>query len=830
MDHPMLKITLAFAAGILLNDLLPLPVGFWAIFFWGAGLCFIQLKPSRQGWLIAMLTMCGACLHAMHTRPINPADVRHLDLEEGWYVTVEGILTETPRQKTTKINGKETHSSLATLNLAQLAHDKSSIPVSGQILVRTSGMLPTSFYKGIPVRITGVLTTPPAPIADGLFDYRTYLQQQGIHHILYADKPDAWFIQRTGTDLPGRPWTDQFRIWAMDALRQGLPELDEATHLRWAMVLGLKTWLHEDMIEPFRWSGAMHLFAISGLHVAMVTGLLLAGIQWVIRARWQSGLLVLIAMWSYVAITGWQTSAIRAGIMTSVMLSGWMLKKPHTMLNSLFTAAWFVLIWQPTQLFQIGFQLSFGVVLGLATLSDPIRLFLLGRLQSDPWILKEHLSTLQRFWNGCAHKLATAFSVSSAAWIGSLPIIWQHFHLVTPVGLAGNILMVPLAGATITCAMGSLACATWAPWLTELFNHSGWFWMECMMWMGEWMASLPLSHFYVSPLPSPFLWYYYAFLVLIALRCQKHLWGKWTVYGCGALALMLVLTHVKQSWSKTEIAFLPIANGDAIWMNQAGVLHDSLIDGGNQRTVRRALVPFLESRGVNQLQDLWISHGDADHIGGYEDLVHRFPPERIISFKDGYRSSYYKNFLSMAKKEGWEIKLTGSSRSLGSLEILYPPTGNHFQKADDAPLVGMIHWGDCRILLAGDLSREGMIALSNHYPNLHTDVLVVNRPKDDTPPNYFWMNSLRPSLILVTGIAPDRIDRWVNRLRKHAFQSTPTVWDTGTRRMVRLEHVKGAIRVVPTEGKPMLIHPTTSNPMRKVPLDYGLLGSTISNL
>ena len=48
----------------------------------------------------------------------------------------------------------------------------------------------------------------------------------------------------------------------MDALSYGLPELDDATRLRWAMVLGLKTWLHEDMIEPFRWSGSMHLLAI----------------------------------------------------------------------------------------------------------------------------------------------------------------------------------------------------------------------------------------------------------------------------------------------------------------------------------------------------------------------------------------------------------------------------------------------------------------------------------------------------------------------------------------------------------------------------------------
>ena len=411
----MLKITLAFAAGILLDDLLPVPVFLWATVFWVTGLCFILLKRSRPGCLLAMLITSGACLHAMHTRPANDTDVRHLDLGEGWHVTVEGVLAETPRQKVGQVNGKVTHRSLATLHLEKMAHDTRSMPVSGQILIRTSGELPTSFYKGTPVRITGVMTAPPRPMTEGLFDYRSFLVQKGIHRILYANTPEDWSIQNTGGDLPDKPWTDRFREWAMGALSLGLPELDDATRLRWAMVLGLKEWLHDDMVDPFRWSGSMHLFAISGLHVAMVTGLLLAGIRLVIRSRWHAGSWVLVAMWCYVAITGWQTSAIRAGIMTTVMLSGWMLKKPHTMLNSLFTAAWFVLIWQPTQLFQIGFQLSFGVVLGLATTSEPIRQFILQRLQTDPWILKERLTPFQRAWNGCARKLATALSISLAA-------------------------------------------------------------------------------------------------------------------------------------------------------------------------------------------------------------------------------------------------------------------------------------------------------------------------------------------------------------------------------------------------------------------------------
>ena len=176
MNHPMLKITLVFAAGILLDHLLPLPILIWMICFGATALGFITSKPSRPACLVMMLVTSGAFLHAAHTRPINDSDVRHLEMGEGWYVTIEGVLTTTPRQKTTEINGAEIHSSLGTVNVHRMAHKTSSKIVSGKILVRTSGQLADSFYKGMPVRITGVLVAPPQAMADGLFDYRTYLE------------------------------------------------------------------------------------------------------------------------------------------------------------------------------------------------------------------------------------------------------------------------------------------------------------------------------------------------------------------------------------------------------------------------------------------------------------------------------------------------------------------------------------------------------------------------------------------------------------------------------------------------------------------------------
>ena len=175
----------------------------------------------------------------------------------------------------------------------------------------------------------------------------------------------------------------------MHTMTRGLPEVDDATRLQWAMVLGWKTWLYDEMAEPFRWSGSMHLFAISGLHVAMVAGLLFGSLRICQLPVWISGNITVLCMWGYIAISGWQTSAMRAGIMMSILIFGWMFRRPNSMLNSLFSAAWIILIGQPGQLFQTGFLLSFGVALSLVTLAGPLRQKLQEYTQPDPWIIRD---------------------------------------------------------------------------------------------------------------------------------------------------------------------------------------------------------------------------------------------------------------------------------------------------------------------------------------------------------------------------------------------------------------------------------------------------------
>ncbi len=807
----MLKIVIAFAAGILVDSWTPVPIWIW-ILAWGiTGLGFLATQQIRVYFLIALIFVTGSTFHAIQSRSTHPHDLRSIETGEGLYVTLEGQLLETPRYKKYLKNGAVIESCQARLQASWISHQSQRLPIHGEILIRTKGSIPQSFYKGLHIQITGVLTVPQGPAAKGLFSYKDYLQNQGIYRILTADSPESWILDSKASKQPDRPWTDRFQAWAMQTMTKGLPKVDDATRLQWAMVLGWKTWLYDEMAEPFRWSGSMHLFAISGLHVAIVSGLMLGSLRICQLPVWISGLITICGMWAYIAMSGWQTSAIRAGIMMSILIVGWIFRRPNSMLNSLFSAAWIILIWQPSQLFQTGFQLSFGVVLSLITLADPIRQKIQEWTLPDPWIIQDQLSFRQKVQAWIMRKLAVPVAVSLAAWIGSLPIIWQQFHLIAPIGLMGNLILIPMAGFTISCAMGSLLCATWAPGMTELFNHSGWFWMQSMKSLSGWMASLNGSHFFVSALPTPFLWTYYATLMLIALGTAGSKWKPRAVLGSLCILICLFTSHAYQSFKNQSITLIPVPNGDSIWINQPGLKNDFLVDGGNSFAMERKTIPYLESQGVDELKTVWISHGDVDHIGGLINGIQHFSPVRIVTPSDDFKSPYFKEIVQWAIRQGIEVTNRIKPNDGSKISILYPFDNAPFQKADDANLVLSLTMGGNRILLIGDLSREGMIQLGNVYPALNADVVVLNRPKADFPPKIYWMDRLNPKLILVTGIEQGKKDRWIKQLRQGVLTSQPVIWHTGEKGTVQLKTVGDSLHALPTKGPHLVLPPNRSD-------------------
>jgi len=200
----------------------------------------------------------------------------------------------------------------------------------------------------------------------------------------------------------------------------------------------------------------------------------------------------------YAAVTGLHVSSIRAAVMSSILLGSFFFERKVFALNSLAAAAFFLLCWDTNEFFSTGFQLSFAVVDGIILLADPLSGWLRLIGAPDPFLPRRLVSGLRRMIGVGYEWICRGGSVSLAAWLGSLPLIFWYFHLITPSSLFANLVVVPIAFFILAIALLSLVVVPIASGLSLIFNNANWTLATAVIAFIQWFAQVPGSHYYVA--------------------------------------------------------------------------------------------------------------------------------------------------------------------------------------------------------------------------------------------------------------------------------------------------------------------------------------------
>ncbi len=754
MKRPLVSVVSCYVVGLLLAELFQPPLG---VLFGSALVVLVPafLFKKFRPWLIwPLIALTGWTNLASRTAVVSPHDLRAVLGDDAAIATVRGTLLETPHVKIIERDGRETERSLARVKVAGLRRGESWQAAAGEIIVTTPGTLPAHFFAGQPVEVTGILSRPPSPLAEGLFDYRNYLETRGIYYQLKTDSTNDWQFASRGAELrmpalTTPPLTDRFLSWSKQTLALGLPVEDEPLRLLWAMTLGWRTAFTGDISEPFLRAGTMHLFAIDGLRIALISGMLVALLRVLQVSRGWCGVVAIPVIWFYTAATGWESSAIRASVMMTIVLGGWALKRPGDTLNSLAAAAFIILLWEPRQLFEASFQLSFFVVLIIALMLPPLNQLVDRCLRHDPLLPDELLPRWRRVLTNLLRTLGRYCALSFAAWAGSLPLAAKYFHLFSPVSTPANIIAVPLGTLALMSNLGALICGAWLPWVTTLFNHSAWFFMVAMTWVSEMSTKIPGAFFYV-PEPS---WleigiYYGALLGLLSgwLLAPKRRVGS-------ALALILIIAGCVGHWQAThheiKLTVLPLNGGHSVLVDAPGRGNDWLVDCGNDRAVEFTLKNFLRAQGVNQIQRLVLTHGDLNDVGGTATLGQLFGIGELWTSPAKFRSTAYRDIVSDFEKPPARHKIFNCGDAVGSWAVLHPAAGNNFPRADDNALVLSGTFHDTRILLLSDLGHDGQSALLARNNLLAADIVIAGLPNPGEPLGDALVEAVQPKVIVV---------------------------------------------------------------------------------
>lgn len=717
--QPFVGLALAAGVGILVADYFPLDASPLVI----SEVVFTLLASAVLLWprlgLTYLVVFAGFFL--LHT--FRTADTPGLQLaarlgERSRTVRVTGIVATEP-----KIAANGLASFL--LNLESIEFEGRIEPIVATLLVHWRG---NSEY-GDELKLFGVAEPIEPPRNPGEFDMRSYLTRQDVHRSLFVRYPEDGEVLRKDAGNPVMRAAQISRAWLQRAICRGLDGSPDVQRFLGGIALGLRHQTTEDIEEPFQQTGTLHLFAVAGLHVGIVARLLWILAMTVRLSRKSAAAVIIPCLLFYAAVTGLHVSSVRAAVMCSIVLAGVFAERKSFALNSLTTAAFFLLCWDTNELFSAGFQLSFAVVGGIVLLADPLSRWLQRFGATDPFLPRNLISrsrrTVETVYAGICH----GGSVSLAAWIGSLPLVLGYFHLVTPSSVFANLLVVPLAFFILAIALISILATPIALAISVIFNNANWSLASAVIAFVHWSAQLPASHYYVGA-PS---------------------WPNRNV---------------------AKITVLDVGAGAAVHVRNRG--EDWLLDCGSARDYERVVRPYLHFAGVNGIDGLVLSHGDSHHIGGAEPLFQDLLPAVTIDTRAPDRSGIHRRLRETVFGRRMKVLQlsAGEEFKIGpdiAAKVLFPPTGFAATNADGQTLVVQLSVKTTKVLFMSDSGYATELALLRSKYDLQSDILVKGQHHSGKSGLDSFLAAVQPRLIIATSRdfpQPERLpDEWADRVR-----------------------------------------------------------------
>jgi ComEC/Rec2-related protein len=547
-----------------------------------------------------------------------------------------------------------------------------------------------------------------APIRNpGQFDFPDHLTRQGIYSEITVRFAEDGAINSSGHGSRVQTFAFASQRWIREQLAYDLEDSPEITALIASMVLGLRGDTPDDAREMFQRTGTLHLFAVSGLNVAMLAGIILALFKSCRVPTTVAITLTIPLLAFYALVTGLPASCVRATIMGTLILLAPVFDRRAVACNSICAAAFLILAWDTNQLFLPGFQFSFVLVLTIVLLARRIERRVMPLGAPDPFLPR----TLWSRWQGMRasgwQMVAATLGVTLAAWLGSLLFTAGYFHLFSPAAIVANLVAVPLAFVVLALGVATLLVIPLWKAAAVLLNNANWFAAKGLLAVIKIFALVPGGHVYVElPRAAP------------------------TPAG--------------------EITVLDLRDGGAIHVRSGG--HDALVDCGSAFDYGRIVLPYLRSRGVNQLDWLALTHGDSHHVGGALMALDDFHPHIIDSALGDRSSTRGALHAELIRRHlGKAIYVRGDRIRLApatSLRVLFPPAGMKRSLADDKALVLQLETAGTRVLLMSDSGFSTEQWLLENEPDLRSDILIKGQHDRDFSGTLEFLGRVQPQAVI----------------------------------------------------------------------------------
>jgi len=653
----LVYLTLAWIAGILLAhtlwslQLIGCATPGWPFSALAAVAVIIAILLRRRTAIRLTALLFAVCLlgtwrytaHPYAACP-SPVDLAFYngDEKQAVWATVEGAVSGYP-----DVRDVQTYYRLRaeSVTVAGVIH-----PVSGDLLVQ-AGRFPGYTY-GDRLRARGQLQTPP--VLDD-FDYRRYLAQRGIHSLMRRAA-----VERVAEDQGSPFWALLYGLKARGAalLDRVLPE--PAAALANGMLLGIESGIPDDVAEAFKATGTTHVIVISGSNIALLSGVLMAGLSGVLGKR-RAAFPAIAGIILYVLLVGADAAALRAGLMGGLFILAIYFGRRSTAYVSLCASALFMTVLNPLTLWDIGFQLSFMATLGLILFTPAIE----GQFQRvlARGLTKERMHRVMGILND-------ALIVTLAAQVTTLPVIVYYFGRISLISLVTNFFILPAQPPIMTGGMATLVAGlAWEP-LARVLALIPWLFLTYTTAVVRLTAAVPFASVETGALGR------IAALVYIAALGGAQMWRElrrrgWVTMTTGralgwAAAIMLPLWLMGSVFDarpdgKLHVFFVPGAGSEAVLIVTPNGRSAWLWDGRGDGDVLAATTRLLLAR-PNKGVDVAFGPASAEIWPGAQGVApDRVEPGTVVRLDDAV------TLARLLAADGWLL-------SYGEFRTLLPST------------------------------------------------------------------------------------------------------------------------------------------------------------
>ncbi len=742
MPLPLMWVSLAFLAGILLAKLVSLSLYIWLIFALLALIAAILLLRSGVSsppWMLISACMVALLLGAARFQSTVPRqDISRI----AWFndrkydLLVTGTLVEPADERDTYTNLR--------LQVREVDTGENQFEVNGLLLARVD---PNRTYRyGDLLRLRGRLQTPPA---NEDFSYRDYLARQGILSYM-ADAEATLLPGNGGNPLAAAIYAIKAR--SLDNVYRLFP--DPEASLLAGILLGVDSGLPAPLQQAFKDTGTAHIIAISGFNIAILAGVFVSSFSRLLGPR-RGALAALLGIAFYTFLVGADAAVVRAAVMGTLSLFAQQVGRRQQGLNTLAFVAALMALWNPLVLWDVGFQLSFFATLGLILYTQPFQ-------ATAEALIARYFPR----WDagGIAKILADYVLLTLAAQLTTLPIMAYQFKQISLVSFIANPFILPAQPAVMI--LGGLAVfmsliafplgqlAAWVAWPLTAYTIRA----------VELFDAVPHGVIYLGEFSLAFLVLFYAALLGVTFAGSR-LKGLFLSlrerfrYLPAATILAALLICALFAWraaaggpdGKLHLTFLDVGSADAVLIQTPAGGH-ILVNGGPSASSLSDALGRRLSPLDRHLDWLIIAAADESQVASLPRVVERYPPRNVLW------GSKEQGSFSSRRLDEW---LTEQS-----IPITKAKQGQTFDLGQGATLkilsissrgtTMLIEWQGFRALLPVGENFDTLDQLE--YGNALGPVTVLSLAQSGyaplTPPD--WIENLSPQLVVISVAAGDK--------------------------------------------------------------------------